>query len=145
FPGAPVSGDVVVRGCTLSGQILLYAPGDQALPAGWSVAPLVEGEAATVVDLSGFGESVREDGRVVALRSQALPTGAPLAVRGGAHGALALGDLLVSIDSERWHVRSSSDALSGRPAFEVAVADRSVLERGGESFAIVAELELSPE
>src|SRR5882672_7362088 len=67
----------VVRGYTLSGELLLFPAAEQAMPHGWSLIP--EGtlaQGANVISLGGQSEVISSDRALVSLMSQAMAPGA---------------------------------------------------------------------
>ena len=131
----------IVRGYTLTGEVMLYAPLDQHLPAGWTVACDSKARSLT---LHGLSEGVLEQGKLRSMFSQALPTeGGQLVVQDEAGNAIGLGDLQVSFVGNDWYLRSMSSEMTGKPVFEIAPESRQVVEREDGSIAFVGEVNLS--
>ena len=136
----------VVRGYTLSGELLLFPASEQAMPHGWSLLP--EGtlaQGANIIRLGGQSEVISVDRALLSLMSQAMAPGAGqlvLASEGG--GSLGLGDLALSFSKDGWWVVSNSADWSGRPVLELTETSRQIYAHGdaGE-FTITAELRVS--
>jgi hypothetical protein len=131
----------VVRGYTLSGEVLLYATADQNLPAGWSIVTQTPSRS---VKLHGLSEGIFEGKKMHSMFSQALPTeGGQMLVADEAGNAIGLGDMQVSFVGDDWYLRAMSNEMSGKPIFEVAPASRQIIDRDDGSIAFVGEVELS--
>ncbi len=131
----------IVRGYTLSGEVMLYAAADQHLPAGWTVAC---DSKARSLKLHGLSEGILEQGKLRSLFSQALPTdGGQLLVQDEAGNAIGLGDMQVSFVGNDWYLRSMSSEMTGKPVFEIAPESRQIVEREDGSIAFVGEVNLS--
>jgi hypothetical protein len=136
----------VVRGYTLSGEIVLYPAGEQQLPAGWALVP--EGslaQGATVVRLQGGSEVVTAGTDIVSIVSQSMPTGeGQLVLARPGQAALGLGDLALVCSKDAWTIVSRSTQWNGRPVFELPLGAQSVNWLRDGQFALTGELLLSP-
>ncbi|MEO6711350.1 MAG: hypothetical protein ABI054_02585 [Planctomycetota bacterium] len=134
---------VVVRGYTLSGEVMLYPAEDQQLPAGWSI---LSQSPSRSIKLSGLSEGIFEGKTMHSMYSQALPTvGGQALVADEAGNSFGLGDMQVSFVGKDWVLRSMSSELSGKPIFEISPTSRQMIEREDGSIAFVGEVDLSNE
>jgi hypothetical protein len=132
-----------VRGYMLSGEVMLYKPADQRLPAGWSITS--ESKEQTI-KLRGVSEGIFSGGQMQSMYSQALPTEADKLLVADEDGdSIALGDLQMLFADGTWQLRSLSKDLSGKPVFEVTPDSRQMIEREDGSIAFVGEIDLSNE
>ena len=136
----------VVRGYTLSGELMLFPASEQAMPHGWSLLP--EGtlaQGANVIRLGGQSEVISTDRALVSLMSQAMAPGeGQLVLASAGGGSLGLGDLALSFSRDGWWVVSNSADWSGRPVFELTETSRQVYARGDQGeFTITGELRVS--
>ncbi|MCC7014155.1 MAG: thrombospondin type 3 repeat-containing protein [Planctomycetes bacterium] len=135
-----------VQNYLLSGELMIFSEGEQALPSGWSLAvDGVPSDNTILARLAGQGELVRENGGVAAFFSKPMPTGPGQFVLASADGrSIALGELSIAIIDGQWSVLSNSAALSGRPVF-VLTNSESAFARRGDDFTLTGELALAPQ
>ena len=133
----------VVRGYTLSGEVMMYSVADQHLPAGWSIQTQTP---SRTVKLRGLSEGIFEGKKMHSMFSQALPTeGGQVLVADEAGNSISLGDMQVSFVGNDWYLRALSSEMSGKPIFEISQGSRQIIDRDDGSIAFVGEVELSNE
>ncbi|HUR29432.1 MAG TPA: hypothetical protein VM509_14680, partial [Planctomycetota bacterium] len=133
----------MVRGYTLTGEVLLYPTTDQHLPAGWSIRTQSPSRS---IKLNGLSEGIFEGKQMHSMYSQALPTeGGQVMVADESGNAINLGDIQLSFVGEDWYLRGMSNEMSGKPVFEVSPSSRQIVDREDGSIAFVGEIELSNE
>ena len=114
----------VVRGYTLSGEVMMYSVADQHLPAGWTIQTQTP---SRTVKLRGLSEGIFEGKKMHSMYSQALPTeGGQVLVSDESGNALGLGDMQVSFVGEDWYVRAMSPEMAGKPIFEISAKSRTI-------------------